>query len=108
MNNREEMLSPNTRLLVAIAGAVAMNCKPCLETLVPAAMQYGIEREEIAEVVSTVAEVRENVFRFTNNLVTQLLGPQAEEKSESACCGPDCGCKPSENSVEPEPASGKV
>ncbi len=106
--NKEEMLSPSTRLLVAIAGAVSLNCKPCLETLIPAARQYGIEPEEIAEVVSTVAEVRENVFQFTSDLVTQLLGTETGKKAQSACCGPDCGCKPSVKSTKEKPTPDKV
>ncbi len=106
--NREEVLSPSTRLLVAIAGAVSLNCKPCLETLVPAARQYGIEPEEIAEVVSTVAEVRENVFQFTSDLVTQLLGTETEAKTRAACCGPDCGCKPAANSTRDKQTTDKV
>lgn len=73
-NNKEPMLSTNTRLLVAIAGAVSLNCKPCLETLVPTALRHGTVPEEIAEVVSIVTEVRENVSTFTRDLITKLLG----------------------------------
>ncbi len=91
-NNIEPMLSTNTRLLVAIAGAVSLNCKSCLETLIPTARRHGIEPEEIAEVVSIVKEVRENVSALTHDLVTKLLGREIMEKSKQACCGLDGQC----------------
>jgi hypothetical protein len=91
-NNKEPMLSTNTRLLVAIAGAVSLNCKPCLETLVPAALRYGIVPEEIAEVVSIVTEVRENVSTFTRDLITKLLGWETMEEPKQACCGLNDEC----------------
>ncbi len=90
--NKEPMLSTNTRLLVAIAGAVSLNCKPCLETLVPTALRHGIEPEEIAEVVSIVKEVRENVSTFTSDLVAKLLGWESMEEAKQACCGVDDEC----------------
>ena len=91
-NNKEPMLSTNTRLLVAIAGAVSLNCKPCLETLVPAALRYGIVPEEIEEVVSIVTEVRENVSKFTHDLAARLLGWETIEEPKQACCGQDDEC----------------
>ena len=91
-NNKEPMLSTNTRLLVAIAGAVSLNCKPCLETLVPTALRYGIVPEEIAEVVSIVTEVRENVSTFTRDLITKLQGWETMEEPKQACCGLDDKC----------------
>ncbi len=86
------MLSINTRLLVAIAGAVSLNCKPCLETLVPTALRHGIVPEEIAEVVSIVTEVRENVSTFTRDLIAKLLGWETMGESKQACCGLDGEC----------------
>jgi AhpD family alkylhydroperoxidase len=79
-------------LLVAIAGAVSLNCKPCLETLVPTALRHGIVPEEIAEVVSIVTEVRESVSTFTCDLIAKLLGWETMEKSKQACCGLDDEC----------------
>ncbi len=91
-NNQEPMLSTNTRLLVAIAGAVSLNCKPCMETLVPTALRHGIVPEEIAEAVSIVAEVRENASMFTRDLVAKLLGWETMEEPKQACCGLDDEC----------------
>jgi hypothetical protein len=90
--NKEPMLSTNTRLLVAIAGAVSLNCKPCLETLVPTALGHGIVVEEIAEVVSIVTEVRENVSSFTRDLTAKLLGWETIEEPKQACCELDGEC----------------
>lgn len=91
-DNKEPMLSTNTRLLVAIAGAASLNCKPCLETLVPTALRYGIVPEEIAEVISMVTEVRENVSMFTRDLLVKLLGWENVEKPKQAYCGVDNDC----------------
>ncbi len=91
-NDKEPMLSTNTRLLVAIAGAVSLNRNLCLETLVPAALRHGIVPEEIAEVVSIVTEVRENVSTFTRDLVAKLLGWETIEEQKQACCGLDDEC----------------
>ncbi len=108
MDNKEEMLSHNTRLLVAIAGALSLNCQSCLETLIPAALQYGVEPEEITEVTSMVVELRENAWRFAHDLVTHFLKPQNKEKSMLSCCGPDCSCMPPPDSANPRPTSEKV
>ncbi len=107
-NNPEPMLSATTRLLVAIAGAVSLNCKPCLEALIPAALQQGILPEEIAEVVCTVTEVRENVSTFTRDLITHLLGTDTGEKSYQTRCRPDCGCTQPVGSPAKQKASGEL
>ncbi len=91
-NNQEPMLSTNTRLLVAIAGAVSLNCQPCIEILVPTALRHGIVPEEIAEVTSIVTEVRENVSSFTHDLVAKLLGWESIKEANEACCGLDDEC----------------
>ncbi len=105
--NQEAMLSTTTRLLVAIASAVSLNCKPCLETLVPAALERGVLPEEIDEIVSTVAEGRERVSKLTLDVVTGLTGSENEENSRSTCCGPDCACVKPADSFRREPGSGK-
>ncbi len=91
-NAKEPMLSTNTRLLVAIAGARSLNCKPCLEILVLAALRHGIVVEEIAEVVSIVTEVRENVSNITRDMVAKLLGWETIEEPKQACCGLNNEC----------------
>ncbi len=98
MNTKEEsdsnepVLSTSTRMLVSIAAAIAFNCGPCLETLVPGALQYGIEPEEIGEVISAVADIRDNVLRLNRDSVARLLGSDTGEESRSACCEQSCEC----------------
>ena len=91
-NNKEAMLSTNTRLLVAIAGAASLNCTPCLYTLLPTALRHGIVPEEIAEVVSIVTEVRESASNFARDLTAKLLGWETMEEPKQACCGLDDEC----------------
>jgi AhpD family alkylhydroperoxidase len=88
-NTVQPMLSANTRMLVSIATAISLNCKPCLEALIPAALKHGILPEEISEVFSTVTEVEADVSTFTEDLVGRLLGRETDQGSKQTCCSGD-------------------
>ncbi len=80
----DPMLSSNSRLLTAIAAADSLNCRPCLETLIPKALEQGVLPEEIQEVFSIVSAVRERAVLPSGVLAT-LLG-QAAPVEAKACC----------------------
>ncbi len=83
-NTEDSMLSSDSRLLTAIAAAASLNCRPCLETLIPKALEQGILPEEIREIFSVVSAVRERAALPPGVLAT-LLG-QDEPTGAKACC----------------------
>ncbi len=80
------LLSTASQLLTGIAAAASLNCRTCLETLVPKALEQGVLPEEILEVFSIVSGVRERAVLPPGDLAA-LLGPEAPTGTK-ACCDP--------------------
>lgn len=68
-----DILAPTAKSLIAIGAAAALNCHPCLNHLVPAAVQNGVLEEEIKATISLVKQIRRHAAGFTDELVTDLL-----------------------------------
>ncbi len=82
-----DILAPTAKSLIAIGAAAALNCHPCLNYLVPAAVQKGVLEEEIKATISLVEQIRSHAAGFTDKLVTDLLlqqGAAGEPKRD--CC----------------------
>jgi len=70
-----DILAPTAKSLIAIGAAAALNCRPCLNHLIPAAVQNGVLEEEIEAAISMVEQIRRHAAGFTDKLVTDLLRP---------------------------------
>lgn len=82
-----DILAPTAKSLIAIGAAAALNCHPCLNYLVPAAIHNGVLEDEIEATISLVGQIKRNAAGFTDKLVTDLIvqsGPAGESKME--CC----------------------
>jgi AhpD family alkylhydroperoxidase len=80
-----DILAPTTKTLLAIGAAAALNCHPCLNRLVSAALQNGVLEEEIKAAISLVGQIRWHAAGFTDKLVTDMLvqeGLEEDRRSE--------------------------
>ena len=68
-----DILAPTTKNLVAIGAAAALNCHPCLNYLISAAVRNGVLEQEIKAATSMVEQIRRHAGGFTDNLVTDLV-----------------------------------
>jgi AhpD family alkylhydroperoxidase len=82
-----DILAPTAKSLIAIGAAAALNCQPCLNHLVPAAVQNGVLEKEIQATISLVEQIRKQAAGFTDKLVTDLLLPHgAAGEPRKDCC----------------------
>ncbi len=82
-----DVLAPTAKSLIAIGVAAALNCHPCLNHLVPTAVQNGVLEEEIKATISLVEQVKRHAAGSTDKLVTDLLLPQgAAGEPKRDCC----------------------
>jgi len=78
------------RKLVAVGASVGANCHPCLEYHVAEALAFGIDREELAEVVNTAKGVRAGAASSMDKLALKLVRDSMPvvggEQKQSCCC----------------------
>ncbi|PKF63007.1 carboxymuconolactone decarboxylase family protein [Psychromonas sp. psych-6C06] len=55
--HENEFLNAKTEVLVGLAAAIAMNCKPCTHYYLRQAKKVGISKGEISEVIAKVMAV---------------------------------------------------
>lgn len=76
--------------LLAVAASIGANCHPCLEYHVGKALEFGIERGELAGVVEVAKAVRRGAAASMDKLSLGLLkddGPQpACDRQDTSCC----------------------
>lgn len=67
--HQNEFLDAKTELLVGLAAAIAMNCKPCTHYYLRQAKKGGIVKGEISEVVAKVMAVSAGQKKLQTNAV---------------------------------------
>jgi len=72
---QERLHGESIDILAPTAKTAALNCRPCLNHLIPAAVQNGVLEEEIEAAISMVEQIRRHAAGFTDKLVTDLLRP---------------------------------
>lgn len=81
-----DILAPTTKSLVAIGAAAALNCYPCLNHLVPAAVQNGVLEEEIKATISLVEQIRRHAAGFTDKLVADMVEQEGMQGESNRDC----------------------
>lgn len=78
------------KILLAVSASVGANCHPCLEYHIGKALECGIDRGEITEVVEIAKTVRRGATSSMDKLALKLLGSdpssQACDSREKSCC----------------------
>ena len=73
-------LDTKTREMVALAAAVAANCRPCLQYHFKEAVKQGCTAQEIQEIVKVAGIVKQRPENDVNDLATQLLNKLGKAK----------------------------
>ena len=66
-------MNNTTQSLVAVGAAAAVNCKPCLEHLVPASIEAGATQADIRRAIDTGLRVSEGARTRTQEFVPDVL-----------------------------------
>jgi len=78
------------KILLAVSASVGANCHPCLEYHIGKALELGIDRSEIMEVVDVAKTIRKGATSSMDKLALKLLSNdpalQACNNSEPSCC----------------------
>jgi AhpD family alkylhydroperoxidase len=77
-----------TKLLIAVGAALAVNCQPCLKTIIKKAREGGVEDKEILEAIGVARLIRRNSLNQMDHFVAGLAG--TDDTSEGSEGG--CGC----------------
>lgn len=84
-------LDQRTVLLTQLSAAVACNALATLRVVVTEALNFGIEPQEIQEVLNLAKEIQQQPISHVTHLANQLLRETKKPTHEhNAQCG--CGC----------------
>ena len=85
--------------LVAAGAAAAVNCRPCLDYLVPQCIRTGASNNDIRDAIETGFQVSRNAHAKTQNCIGEIMadaaedfdGPRRESRNEetvaqNSCC----------------------
>lgn len=78
--------------LIAIAASIGANCHPCLEFHIGKAIECGVERGEILEVLEQAKAVRKGATASMDALALKLLDPEAASGSGTGKTSCACSC----------------
>ncbi len=86
----ENILNDKTRSLVAVGASIAANCQPCLNHHVAKALENGLNKQEIAEVIEVGKAVRSGAAGSMDKLVAEMkkndLNQCASQGTAKSCC----------------------
>ncbi len=74
--------------LVAAGAAAAVNCRPCLDYLVPQCIRAGASNDDVRDAIETGFQVSRNAHAKTRGCIDEILTNSAE-----ACDGPWSECR---------------
>jgi AhpD family alkylhydroperoxidase len=83
-------MEDKTKLLIAVGAALAVNCQPCLKTLIKKSREAGVQDKEILEAIGVARLVRKNSMTQIDKFAQGVAGI-AEGTDEDTATG--CGCK---------------
>jgi AhpD family alkylhydroperoxidase len=80
-------MEDKTKLLIAVGAALAVNCQPCLRTLIKKAKESGVQDKEILEAIGVARLVRKNSMTQIDRFTTGLTGSADATDDSSTGCG---------------------
>jgi AhpD family alkylhydroperoxidase len=80
-------MEDKTKLLIAVGAALAVNCQPCLKTLIKKAKESGVQDKEILEAIGVARLVRKNSMLQMDKFTAGLSGNTDATDDSSSGCG---------------------
>jgi AhpD family alkylhydroperoxidase len=102
---RPALLSPIEETLASVGAALAANDKTNIERALKAALELGVTRVQLHEVIETARGVQENAARIHVREAQRLLEPLEARASQSTDEGCGCGGEEATAGHEPPAAS---
>lgn len=77
------------RSLIAVGAAAAVNCRPCLDNLVPQSIQAGASGADIREAIKTGFQVNRGaqakMQRCVEDVMTRAINRHEEPSGDCSC-----------------------
>ncbi len=88
MNSRESdtVLSEQTRRLIAVGAAAAVNCRPCLEHHVPLGNEAGLSESEIRQAIEIGFGVNRGAHAKTSGFIDDVITNSEHADTTAGCC----------------------
>ncbi len=81
----------HTKIVVKLSASAAVNSLPGLRLAVTEALENGLSKEEVNEIIDLALEIQKQPYSYTQHLKEQLLKDTSKKKSTHVhSCG--CGC----------------
>jgi AhpD family alkylhydroperoxidase len=81
-------MDEHVKRLIAIGASIGANCHPCVEYHIGKALEDGIEKNEILEVIEAAKAVRRGAAASMDKLMINLLNDETPEgcKAQKSSC----------------------
>ena len=88
-------MDARTKSLIAAGAAAAVNCRPCLEHLVPQCTKAGASEDDIREAIETGLQVNRGAHAKTQGFVEDVMTVAKHDIDEptSPCCDKDTAAR---------------
>ncbi len=80
-------MDEQTKILISIAAATAVNCEPCFEHYYAKASSVGIKKESMREAVNLANQVKKGGHLAISNKIKKILEPESVVSEDSSCKG---------------------
>ena len=80
----QEELPENIKEMIAVGISAAINCRPCLDYHIPAALKAGVSEKEISDAVSLARMIVRNASSFTQQYAEKIIKKDTSESG--GCC----------------------
>ena len=81
-------MDTRTKSLVAVGAAAAVNCRPCLEHLVPQSFMAGASEKDARDAIETGLQVNRGAHAKTRGFVEEIVANARQNTDTPAteCC----------------------
>ena len=81
-----EIVDEKVRLLIAAGAAMAANCEPCLNKIIPGLRAAGVNERDIRAAVGVGQYVKDQPAALMKQLADELTGSHLAQAPASGCC----------------------
>ena len=74
----------NTKEMVAVGISAAINCRPCLDYHVSAALKAGVSEQELSDIISLAQMIVEHASSSTEIYATRQI--KKDNSKSTGCC----------------------
>ena len=77
----------NIKEMIAVGISAAINCRPCMDYHIPAALKAGVSEKELSEVISLAQMIVKNASSFTEKYAQKVCtGVHKKDNTQPTGC----------------------